>query len=168
MFQEILNLKGHQNCIIDSRVTGILLNRWILPIGGASAVEGLRSTGLSRLYCLCPRIHNNKRVLKWPSPEMTKSRTCHPFKFAEFRTFLSLWVTSSGLCHFRGIPVQDSVVFVILGHRENTTLHYKLSHAQIQSVLRWCLICWTLVTQYTGQRQQTSDLRHGCLCCPLW
>ena len=27
----------------------ILLKRWILPIGGASAVEGLRSTGLPRL-----------------------------------------------------------------------------------------------------------------------
>ena len=27
----------------------ILLNGWILPIGGASAVEGLRSTGLHRL-----------------------------------------------------------------------------------------------------------------------
>ena len=37
------------NCITGSRVTAILLNEWILPIGGASAVEGLRSMGLPRL-----------------------------------------------------------------------------------------------------------------------
>ena len=28
-----------------SRITAILLNEWILPIGGASAVEGLLSMG---------------------------------------------------------------------------------------------------------------------------
>ena len=37
----IINLKGHQNRITGSRVTVILLNGWILPINGASAVEGL-------------------------------------------------------------------------------------------------------------------------------
>ena len=37
----ILNIEGHQNCITGSRVTAILLNEWILPIGGASAVEGV-------------------------------------------------------------------------------------------------------------------------------
>ena len=42
---EILNLEGHLNCITGSRVTAILLNGWILPIGGASAVEGLLLTG---------------------------------------------------------------------------------------------------------------------------
>ena len=36
---DILNLKGHQNCITGSRVTAILLNGWISPIGGASAVN---------------------------------------------------------------------------------------------------------------------------------
>ena len=46
IFLEILNLKGHLNPITGSRVTPILLNGWILPIGGASAVEGLQSTGL--------------------------------------------------------------------------------------------------------------------------
>ena len=40
-FKEILNLEGHQNCITGSKVTAILLNGWILPIGGASAVKGL-------------------------------------------------------------------------------------------------------------------------------
>ena len=45
----ILNLEGHPNRITGSRVTAILLNGWILPTCGASAVEGLRSTGLPRL-----------------------------------------------------------------------------------------------------------------------
>ena len=30
---EIVNLKGHQNCIIGSRVTAILLNGRVLPVG---------------------------------------------------------------------------------------------------------------------------------------
>ena len=46
---EILNLEGHPNRITDSRVTAIFLYGWILPIRGASAVEGLRSMGLPRL-----------------------------------------------------------------------------------------------------------------------
>ena len=49
IFLEILNHKGHPNGITGLRVTVILLNSWILPIGGASAVEGLRSTGVPRL-----------------------------------------------------------------------------------------------------------------------
>ena len=35
----------------SSRDTAILLTGWILPIGGTSAVEGWRSTGLRRLEC---------------------------------------------------------------------------------------------------------------------
>ena len=42
IFEEILNIKGHPNHITGSQVTKILLNGWILPIGGASAVKGLR------------------------------------------------------------------------------------------------------------------------------
>ena len=42
---KILNLEGHLNHITGSRVTAILLNGLILLIGGASAVEGLLSTG---------------------------------------------------------------------------------------------------------------------------
>ena len=45
IFEEILYLELHLNRITGSRVSGILLNRWILPIGRASAVEGLLSTG---------------------------------------------------------------------------------------------------------------------------
>ena len=45
LFQEILNIKGHLNCITGSRVTAILLNGWIFPIDGALAVEGLLLMG---------------------------------------------------------------------------------------------------------------------------
>ena len=44
IFLEILNLEGHPNRITGSRDMAILMNWWILPIGGASAVEGLFST----------------------------------------------------------------------------------------------------------------------------
>jgi hypothetical protein len=47
--REILDLEGHPNQITDSRVTRILPNGLIMPVGGASAVEGLRSKGLARL-----------------------------------------------------------------------------------------------------------------------
>ena len=40
-FKENLNHKGHQHCITGSKVKAILLNGWILPIDGASAVKGL-------------------------------------------------------------------------------------------------------------------------------
>ena len=49
IIKEILNLEGHQNHMTGSRVTAIFLNGWILPIGGTSVLEGLRSTGLPRL-----------------------------------------------------------------------------------------------------------------------
>ena len=42
IFKEIINLKGHPNRITGSKVTAILLNVWILSIGGALAVKGLR------------------------------------------------------------------------------------------------------------------------------
>ena len=40
-FKEILNLEGHPNHITGAKVTAILLNGWVLPIGGASAVKGV-------------------------------------------------------------------------------------------------------------------------------
>ena len=46
---KILNMEGHPNCITGSRVTAIFLNGWILPIDVASLVDGLQSTGLTRL-----------------------------------------------------------------------------------------------------------------------
>ena len=44
-----LNLEWHPNCITGLIVMKILLNVLILPIDGASAVEGLLSMGLPRL-----------------------------------------------------------------------------------------------------------------------
>jgi hypothetical protein len=49
LIKKFLNPEGHQNPISGSRVTTILLKGWSLPIAGASAVEGRRSTGLTRL-----------------------------------------------------------------------------------------------------------------------
>ena len=49
VMKTFLNPKEHQNRISGSKFTAILLKGRILPIGGASAVEGLRSTGLPRL-----------------------------------------------------------------------------------------------------------------------
>ena len=43
VIKNFLNPEGHQNRISGSKVTAMILKRWILPIGGASAVEGLRS-----------------------------------------------------------------------------------------------------------------------------
>ena len=49
VIQNFLNPEGLQNPFNGSKVTVILLKGWISPIGGASAVEGLQSTGLPRL-----------------------------------------------------------------------------------------------------------------------
>ena len=46
---KILNLEGLKNRIIGLRVMAILLNGWILPIGGASAVGVCYQQGLPRL-----------------------------------------------------------------------------------------------------------------------
>ena len=67
MIKNFLNLEGHQNPIIGSNVTAILLKGWISPIGGASAVEGLRSTGLPRLVIVaqemyCMYLYLNKKM----------------------------------------------------------------------------------------------------------
>ena len=51
-FKEILYLEGHPNHITGSRVTANLQNGWILPISGASPVEGLGSTRPPHLVLL--------------------------------------------------------------------------------------------------------------------
>ena len=51
VIKTFLNPEGHQNLINGSKVTAILLKGWISPVGGASAVEDLQSTGLPRLVC---------------------------------------------------------------------------------------------------------------------
>ena len=57
-------LNQHQHLINGSKVTAILLKGWILPVGGASAVEGLQSTGLPRLGIF---FFNNKKITKLTS-----------------------------------------------------------------------------------------------------
>ena len=52
-FLEILNLEGHpSHYCTGSGVLAILMNGGILPISGASAMEGLQSTGLTRLVLI--------------------------------------------------------------------------------------------------------------------
>ena len=46
-----LNLEGHPKFITCPRVMAILLNGWMLTIGGALAVVGLLSMGLPPLVC---------------------------------------------------------------------------------------------------------------------
>ena len=62
-FLEMLNLEGHPKRTFGSQVMAILLNGWILPNGGASAVEGLRSTGLPRLVTEHTRSRKRKEPI---------------------------------------------------------------------------------------------------------
>ena len=55
IFKEILNPKGHQNCIIGSAVTMILLNGLIFPIGQSGEASHWRvcyQRGLHRLVSI--------------------------------------------------------------------------------------------------------------------
>ena len=69
MIKNFLNPKDHQNLINGSKVTTILLKGQILPIGGASAVEGLWSTGLPHLVFVIVgkqlHIWNPIQILIW-------------------------------------------------------------------------------------------------------
>ena len=49
MIKNFLNPEGHEKNINGLKVTSVLLKGCILPIGGASSVEGLQSTGLTHL-----------------------------------------------------------------------------------------------------------------------
>ena len=55
LFLEILNFEGHQNRTTGSRVTALLLNGWIFPIGQsgeASRWKVCYQRGLPRLVCV--------------------------------------------------------------------------------------------------------------------
>ena len=55
LIKNFLSPKGHQNQLKGLQVMAIILKGLILPIGGASAVEGLQSTGLPCLvFLICP------------------------------------------------------------------------------------------------------------------
>ena len=57
MIQIFLNPEGHQNRISGSKVTGMLLKEWILPIGGVASgrvcVSDLRGTMAKPGFNLC-------------------------------------------------------------------------------------------------------------------
>ena len=74
MIKTFQNPEGHQNCISGSKVTAILLKEWIFPIGGASAVEGLRSPGLPRLVL----VHVSFQTVKTTTLRMVED-TIKPF-----------------------------------------------------------------------------------------
>ena len=72
IFKEIINLGGNLNRITGSRVTAILLNGWIMPIGGASEVEGLLSTGptLFRFLPDFKSLHRKKKIYIYILPKI--------------------------------------------------------------------------------------------------
>ena len=75
IFSEILNLEGHLNRCIGSKVTAILLNGWILPTGGASLGKVGTCSQHSRLVSpgerICksqPGIQNNVCIFSESAP----------------------------------------------------------------------------------------------------
>ena len=70
ILMEILNLEGHQNCITGLRVTPILLNRRILPIGQSGEASRWRvcyQRGLHRLvssHCMIFVVLNTRRGIR--------------------------------------------------------------------------------------------------------
>ena len=65
----------HPNRINSSRVTAILLNGWILPIDGASAVKGLQSTELPCLvYATWPLTSSIRKAIKEEKKDYNKKK----------------------------------------------------------------------------------------------
>ena len=64
--QEILNPEGFQNCIIGSKVTAILLDRWILPMGAVAfgMVCKLRDY-LVQVYLTLDLGHGKSNAITW-------------------------------------------------------------------------------------------------------
>ena len=58
IFKEIVNPEGHLNRITGSKVTAILLNGWVLPIGGASSGRVCACSLRSRLVGNPPDAQN--------------------------------------------------------------------------------------------------------------
>jgi hypothetical protein len=55
VIKNFLNPEGHHNPISGSEVMAILLKEWILPIGGASAGEGLCLQQMCAIYIAMQR-----------------------------------------------------------------------------------------------------------------
>ena len=54
---EILNLEGHLNNFIDSKVTAILLNGWILPTGEVASGRVCPAAYAAGLFCFVSEFH---------------------------------------------------------------------------------------------------------------
>ena len=67
VIKNFINPKGHQNPINGSEAMAILLKWQILPIDGASAVEGLLSTGLPHLVYQNDQYRIAYHILQRPS-----------------------------------------------------------------------------------------------------
>ena len=50
----MLNKKVHQKRINGSKVMAVLLNRWILPLGGVASVKGQRAACVEGLFPKVP------------------------------------------------------------------------------------------------------------------
>jgi hypothetical protein len=77
VIKNFLNPEGHQNRISGSKVTAILVKGWILPIGGASAGEGLPCSLRSRLVYYQSRVNCN--ILYYVKKQQ-KILPCQPHK----------------------------------------------------------------------------------------
>ena len=68
MIKDFLNPEEHQNLLSGSKVTGILLKGWILPIGEASSGEGLSLQPAKQACCrtapATPGLLNTARLSK--------------------------------------------------------------------------------------------------------
>ena len=72
----ILNLKDHQNCNVGSKVMAILLNRWILPIGGVAS----ESEGSAPAVGLFLQRRSSLVLLScFPLPSLTVAEPCFLF-----------------------------------------------------------------------------------------
>ena len=57
LFSEILNIEGHLNCCIGSKVTAILLNWWILSTGGVTSGRVCPAACAAALFNLAAKIN---------------------------------------------------------------------------------------------------------------
>ena len=128
---KILNLKDYTNCIIGSKVTVILLNVWILPIGGLASVRVCGFSLSSRIvlylshirtYYIFFEITHNTTFNHWSNQyNFTNYKSCH-ILLLEKNVFLGPSVEldlnpprpPSALCRRRARPSFELVTKVIL------------------------------------------------------
>ena len=90
--KEILNLKGHQNRITGLRVTAILLNGWIFPIGQSGEASPWRvcyQRGLPRLVLLCTALSFHDFRDDWILQKTPVLQTSPPVLQSSRRVFQS-------------------------------------------------------------------------------